>query len=116
MPMLYLFGYSIVCASARYQTSQASLASPLALETGRTGPGAGHGPGPVPGQVTMPMLSLGMGQDRARCITSRRNVYYQTLIKKLILLLIQRMARARTGPRHSADPPPFMGTGSVWLM
>ena len=43
-------------------------------------------------------------------------MYYQTLSKSLILLLIQLMARARTGPRHVADPPPFMGMGPIRLL
>ena len=81
MPMLYLFGYSIVCAGARYQTSQASLAPPLALETGGAGPGAGHGLDLAPGQGQRQHKPMGKGQDRARCRTSVHNNYYQTLVK-----------------------------------
>ena len=43
-------------------------------------------------------------------------VYYQTLIKYLILFMFQPSARARTGPRHLADPAPFMGMGPIPVM
>ena len=64
----------------------------------------------------MPAQAMGKGQDRARSISSRRNNYYQTLIKSLILLLFQPIARARTGPRHLADPLPSTGFGTIRLL
>lgn len=59
---------------------------------------------------------MGKGQDRAGTIAGDHNNYYQTLIKSLILLLIQTIAKAMTGRVASAYPPPFMGMGPVWVM
>ena len=70
----------------------------------------------APGQGQRQHKPMGKGQDRARCRTSRRNGYYQTLIKYLILLLIQRMARARTGGGGSVHPPAFGCMGPIPLM
>ena len=52
----------------------------------------------------MPAHAMGKGLSRARSISSVHNTYYQTLIKYLILLLIQLMARARTGGWHRFTP------------
>ena len=78
--------------------------------------GTGPGPGSAPDMGQHQRKPMGKGQDRARHRTSRRNNYYQTLIKSLILLLFQPIAKARTGPRYLADPLPSLGMGPVWVM
>ncbi len=73
--------------------------------------GTGQGTGLV--LVPIPFPTMGKGQDQASTRTSVHNYYYRTLIKYLITLLNLPIARARTGPRHLADPPPFMGMGPI---
>lgn len=60
--------------------------------------------------------SDGQGTRQGHINTSGDNDYYQTLIKYLILLLIQPLAQDQTAPRHSAHPLPVGCMGPIRLM